>query len=226
LSSSSAFERLVLPQVSLRRSDEASASYDAWKSARALDDQAAMTLVQNGDREALGSLFDRYSGLVMSVAARILHNPTEAQDVVQEVFLYIHRKSHVFNPSKGTFSSWLIQLTYSRAFTRRENLGSTARTDCLRIEQLADLADTEVNFDRLTDALSARAVIEKALVELTERQRQTLRMYFFEGYSLAEISARHSETFANTRHHYYRGIEKLKQILKDSRASTNGGGAA
>jgi RNA polymerase sigma-70 factor (ECF subfamily) len=185
-----------------------------------------MRLVQSGNREALGSLFDRYSGLVMSVAARILHNPTEAQDIVQEVFLYIHRRSHVFNPVKGTFSSWLIQITYSRAFTRRENLGSAARTDCLRIEQLTDLADTEINFDRLTDALSARALIEKALTELTERQRQTLTMYFFEGYSLAEISTRQSETFANTRHHYYRGIEKLKQILKDSRASANNEGVA
>jgi RNA polymerase sigma-70 factor (ECF subfamily) len=226
LSSSSAFERLVLPLASARKSDETPVPHEARKSARALDDETAMRLVQAGDKEALGSLFDRYSGLVLNVATRILHNPTEAQDVVQEVFLYIHRKSHVFDPGKGTFSSWLVQITYSRAFTRREHLGAATQKDCLRIEELTDLADAKADFSRMIDALSARAIIEQALVELTDRQRETLRMYFFEGYSLTEISEKQSETFTNTRHHYYRGIEKLKELVIGSHSRTKNEGVA
>jgi RNA polymerase sigma-70 factor, ECF subfamily len=51
-----------------------------------------MRLVQSGDREALSLLFDRYSCLVLNVATRILRDPTEAQDLVQKVFLYIPKE--------------------------------------------------------------------------------------------------------------------------------------
>jgi DNA-directed RNA polymerase specialized sigma24 family protein len=51
-----------------------------------------MRFVQSGDREALSLLFDRYSRLVLNVATRVLRDPTEAQDLVQEVFLYIPKE--------------------------------------------------------------------------------------------------------------------------------------
>lgn len=57
----------------------------AFKSAQAMKDEAAMRRVQSGYSEALNLLFDRDSGLVLSIAARILRNPTEAQDLLQEV---------------------------------------------------------------------------------------------------------------------------------------------
>jgi RNA polymerase sigma-70 factor, ECF subfamily len=205
-----------LPQVSFRKSDATPARSDARNSARTLDDQSVMGLVQSGDREALSLLFDRYSRLVLNVATRILRDPTEAQDLVQEVFLYIHRRSSVFDPSKGTVASWMIQVTYSRAFNRRESLSVRAQADCARIEELADSAGAEMRLEKLTDELSARKLVHEALAELTERQRETLRMYFFEGYSLREISANQRESLTNTRHHYYRGIERLKGVLKAS----------
>ena len=175
-----------------------------------------MRLVQSGDREALSLLFDRYSRLVLNVATRILRDPTEAQDLVQEVFLYIHRRNSIFDPAKGTVASWMIQVTYSRAFNRRESLSARAEADSARIEELADSAGAQMRSERLTEELSARKLVEEALAQLTERQRETLRMYFFEGYSLREISTHLNESFANTRHHYYRGVEKLRTLLKDS----------
>jgi len=55
-----------------------------------------------------------------------------------------------------------------------------------------------------------RKLFEDAFAELTERQRTTLELFFFQGYSLREISSQMDETLAATRHHYYRGLEKLK----------------
>jgi len=78
----------------------------------------------------------------------------------------------------------------------------------------------------LADEISAKDHLRQALEELTERQRQTLRLYFFEGYSLREISAQLDDSFINTRHHYYRGIEKLRTLLKASRSSKSNEGAA
>jgi RNA polymerase sigma-70 factor (ECF subfamily) len=55
-----------------------------------------------------------------------------------------------------------------------------------------------------------------AFTALTEEQRTTLEMFFWEGYSLREISGRTQETVGNTRNHYYRGLEKLREVLKAS----------
>jgi RNA polymerase sigma-70 factor, ECF subfamily len=205
-----------LPQGSLRKSDATSAPGNARDCARAVDDLAVMGLVQRGDREALSLLFDRYSRLVLNVATRILRDPTEGQDLLQDVFLYIHRRSGIFDSSKGTVASWIIQVTYSRAFNRRESLSARAQADCAQIEELADSADSDMRLEKLTDELSARKLVQEALAELTDRQRETLQMYFFEGYSLREISANLQESLTNTRHHYYRGIERLKGVLKTS----------
>jgi RNA polymerase sigma-70 factor (ECF subfamily) len=215
VSSSSAFDRLITAGVLLDMSHAKPAQAAAEGSVRELDDETVMRLVQAGDREALGLLFDRYSRLIRSVATRILRDETEAQDLVQDVFLYVHRRSHVFDPTKGSLSSWLVQIAYSRAFTRRQS-SARAKADCSRIEELADLGAVNISLERLADTLSARDLVEKALAELSERQQQTLRMYFFEGCSLREISTSLNESFSNTRHHYYRGIERLKAVLKAS----------
>jgi RNA polymerase sigma-70 factor (ECF subfamily) len=216
VSSSNAIERLIAAGLSLGKPNAKSPRSETrdpvWKE----DDESIMHLVQRGEREALGLLFDRYSRLILNVATRILRDATEAQDVVQDVFLYVHRKSEIFDPNKGSVSSWLIQITYSRAINRRHRLNARAQADCSRIEDLADLADVHLSLERVADTLTIRGLVEQALKEVTERQRQTLRMYFFEGYSLREISTHLNENFANTRHHYYRGVEKLRAMLKDS----------
>ena len=72
---------------------------------RALDetlssDETLMGRLRQGDREALASLFRRYSKTVRSVAFRILRDVAEADDLVQEVFLFIHRKSQLFDETK------------------------------------------------------------------------------------------------------------------------------
>lgn len=214
LSSSSAFERPLPPGLSFGRADDP-AHARGLPLLRDLADEALMRLVQAGNREALGALFDRYASLIRRVGSRILHDTAEAEDLVQEVFLYVHRKSEIFDPEKGQLVSWLVQIAYSRAFNRRERLKASESADCARIEELADAAQLEERWvDLVADELAARQMVEQALAELSEVQRETLRLYFFEGYSLREISARLAQTHANTRHYYYRGIEKLKEILK------------
>ena len=181
---------------------------------RQMDDGILMSLVQQGDARALGQLYDRYSALIEKIALRILRDSSEAQDLVHDVFLYVHRKSHIFDPTKGQPASWLVQIAYTRAFSRREQLKSRVLTDCERIEELANSEVTNGSRERLVDELSARDLVEQALEHLTPPQQRTLQLYFFEGYSLREISSYLNESLSNTRHHYYRGIEKLKKVLQ------------
>jgi RNA polymerase sigma-70 factor, ECF subfamily len=181
-------------------------------------DNQLMECIKLGDRHALGLLFDRYARVVFIVSARILRNATEAQDLVQDVFLQIHQKCHLFDAEKGTVASWLLRITYSRAFNRREYLNLRGASDNFGIEQFAAIEQIESPLDTLTDNVFAKQIFERASSELTHRQRATLEMYFFEGYTLREISSKLDESIVNTRHHYYRGLEKLRAAVSSPTA--------
>jgi RNA polymerase sigma-70 factor (ECF subfamily) len=87
-------------------------------------DEVLMTRVQAADQAALGRLFERYAGLIRGVASRIIRNATEAEDVVQDLFIFIQRKAAIFDRSKSTARSWIIQMAYHRAIDRRRYLTS------------------------------------------------------------------------------------------------------
>jgi RNA polymerase sigma-70 factor (ECF subfamily) len=180
-------------------------------------DNHLMECIKKGDRDALGLLFERYAKIVFSVSVRILRNSTEAQDLVQDVFLNIHHKCHLFNSDKGSVVSWLLRITYSRAFDRREYLNIRGWSAHSEIEEIKDPAQSHSSLDVLTETVLAKQIFERSLAELTQRERTTLELFFFEGYTLREISIKLDETVVNTRHHYYRGIEKLRAALRDQR---------
>src|SRR5262245_2899401 len=73
------------------------------------DDDVLIDQIRQGRTEALGVLFDRYYRLVFTVASRVLGNDTEAEDVIQEVFIEIYRKADLYDPGKGSVKVWLLQ---------------------------------------------------------------------------------------------------------------------
>ena len=89
---------------------------------RETDCQTLLNRIAGGDSQALSHLFRRYSRLVHNVGQRILRDKAEADDLVQEVFLYIHRKSTLFDSSKGSTRSWIVQVAYTQALLRRRHL--------------------------------------------------------------------------------------------------------
>src|SRR5580700_10210867 len=87
-----------------------------------ISDELLMGQVRDGDKEALGVLFRRHARSVRNVAYRILRNEAEADDLVQEVFLFIFRKAALFDAAGGAARSWIFQVAYHRAFDRRRHL--------------------------------------------------------------------------------------------------------
>ena len=185
-------------------------------------DEAVMRQVQEGDSQAVGFLYDRYARLVLSIGLRILKDSSEAQELLQDVFLYVFQKSGDFDPAKGSFRSWIVQIAYSRAFNKREYLALRRFYDYCHIDEVLEGVPSDFSAERLELANEVRGLLRAAFGKLTQSQRSTLEMFFWEGYSLREISIRLNETLGNTRNHYYRGLEKLRDILRESMASSQG----
>lgn len=186
------------------------------------EDDALVTRVQQGDEVALGSLLDRYGATVLNIGYRVLRDSGEAQELVQDVFLHIYRKCHLYDHARGSFRGWLIQIASHRAFDRREYLNLHRFYDHRNLDDLpeilSDLGDMEGQLeDRQRDAK-----LRQTFNDLSDKQRATLELYFFEGYTLREVSERLNDSLANVRHYYYRALERLKKRYMNSMASDGG----
>jgi len=210
-------DTVYFPDSETRLANAPSQSDDQTSSSHLdeVTDESLMGEVGRGSKDALGLLFRRYRRAVLSVARRILRDPSEAEDLCQEVFLLVFQKAKVFDPSKGTASSWIIQIAYHRAMNRRQYLAFRQHYQAheLNEEQLASQHDS-----LLIDELSARALVERLRGELTPDQQRTLELHFAEGYSLREIAEKTGQTLGNTRNHFYRSLERLRSLVFLKRA--------
>jgi RNA polymerase sigma-70 factor (ECF subfamily) len=181
-------------------------------------DEALLAHVAAGNQQALGCLFQRYGRLLRSIAARILGDGSEAEDLVQDLFLFIHRKSGMFDSSKSSARSWIVQMAYHRAISRRRYLVTRqfySHKDVEGVgEQVVGVATTENDYS--AEAVLGRNGLEKVMEALTADQRETLHLHFFEGYTLAEISGKLGQPHGNVRHHYYRGLAQLRKQMSGS----------
>lgn len=205
-----------------------SAAADVVASLAAVSDEALMAQICDGSREALAILFRRYARLVRTVAMRILRDDSEADDLLQDVFLFVHRNCSVFDSSKAGLRSWIVQMTYHRAIDRRRYLNSRHFYTRLDLDGVVDLLDPRSESREVAapfGSLVGNTTIQGLLDTLTEDQRNTLSLHFFEGYTFGEIAVKLDQSLGNIRNHYYRGLDKLrKQVFPGKLPDRNGCG--
>jgi len=179
-------------------------------------DEALLFRISSQDRDALATLFRRHYQLVEGIGRRILRDSTEAEDLAQDVFLHIARKSYLYDSSKGSARSWIVQVTYFQALNRKGYLTERhyySAVDCEGgdTEELATSIIAE--YDHSGEALFGRKRWQRIREMLTEDQWETIRLHFFEGCTFAEIGERRSQPVGNVRNHFYRGLARLRKYI-------------
>jgi RNA polymerase sigma-70 factor (ECF subfamily) len=160
-------------------------------------------------------LFRRYARQIRSIGRRILRDNSEAEDLVQDLFIFLQKKSSIFDSSKSSAGSWIVQMAYQRAIERRRRLASRHfyKREDLQSSATQVVGTPTTERDYSPEAVFGRNGLQKVLGALSEDQRETLRLYFFEGYTLAEISAKLGQPLGNVRNHYYRALGKLRKQM-------------
>jgi RNA polymerase sigma-70 factor (ECF subfamily) len=177
------------------------------------DDARLMLSVQAGDHEALSALFDRYSGIVFEIGRQVLRDTGEAEELVQEVFLNVYRKCRSFDANKGTVRGWLRRIAYREAFDRKNYLNNRRFYDSDAVEGIIEQIKSVFDVEREADTHQLESLLRNAMDSLNEKQRATLELCLFEGYTLREVSELKQDSLVNTRHHYYRALERLRKAL-------------
>ena len=216
--SSSASARFSIWPLSSKLEGNFPRTISAEGCSKECDDEELIARVQSDDREALSVLFRRYTLRVHKVGQRILRDKAEADDLVQEVFLYIHRKSALFDSSKGSARSWIIQVAYTQALLRRRHLkaqGFYLSGSADKAVECQQPGAGGAHYDHTVEGLFGRNGWKRIVEDLTEDQRETLRLHFFEGQTFAEIAEQLGQSHANVRNHHYRGLEKIRKLLSE-----------
>jgi RNA polymerase sigma-70 factor (ECF subfamily) len=167
-----------------------------------------------GDRTAFGEFYDRHSVLMFSVASRILNDPGDAEDVLQEAFVQIWEKAGNFDPKLGKPSSWAAILVRNKAIDRIR--GSQRRTR-LALEagaEMAIVAEGNESANETVHGHEKAKLIRSAIVELPAEQRNAIELAYFSGLTQNEISEKLHEPLGTVKARIRRGLLKLRDQLE------------
>jgi RNA polymerase sigma-70 factor (ECF subfamily) len=194
-----------------------------------LSDEELMVCLQEGQSDGLAVLFDRYQRLVLSIALKIVRDPGEAEDVTQTVFLDVFRAVAQFDPRKGNTKVWLMQYAYHRAINRRQHLLAREFYRSTELEEDTEPPPMDTRPALGLSLPETKALVRQSMNALSEPQKKVIEMACYEGLSMREIADRTGDSFVNVRHHYYRGLEKLRSFIsggRDKKSPAPGGKCA
>jgi RNA polymerase sigma-70 factor, ECF subfamily len=167
--------------------------------------------LRDGQVDALGNLYDRYSRLVYGLAYKILGNSEEAEDITQEVFLTLWRRDS-YNPSRGSLSSFLTTMTRSRSIDKLRSRGTRLRF----LQRWQGFVKNEAVATPLDHAsMGERSqLVRDAMLQLPESERLILEIAYYEGLSQSEIAKRLNIPLGTVKTRSRQGLLKLRQTLQ------------
>jgi RNA polymerase sigma-70 factor (ECF subfamily) len=181
------------------------------------DDEAAdnaeelMRRVTLGDESAFELLYDLFAGRVFGLARRIVRNPSQAEEVAQEVFLEIWRRASRFDAGRGSATSWIMTLTHARSVDRVRSAQASADRE-LKVAH----ASHEVEVDTVVEAVESkfeRRAVQKCLGALTEVQRESITLAYYSGYTYREVAELLSTPLPTIKTRLRDGMIRLRDCL-------------
>jgi RNA polymerase sigma-70 factor, ECF subfamily len=168
--------------------------------------------LRQGNQHALSILYDRYSGLVYSLALKLLDRPDQAEDLTQDVFLSFW-KQEKFDPNRAKLSSYLCLITRSRAIDKLRSRQSEQKS----IERLQRNVMPETELPTLFDSVTLaeeQVSVRQSLATLSEIQRHTLELSYYQDLSQSAIATQLNLPLGTVKTHMRQGLIKLRQLLQ------------
>ena len=145
-----------------------------------------MGAVALGDQAAFAAMYDLFADRVYGLVRRVVRDPSQAEEVAQEVFTEAWRQARSFDPDRGSVSSWLLTMAHRRAVDRvRSEQASRDRTERVAVR------DQTLPFDSVAEQVEVRIEheqVRRALAGLTDLQRQAIELAYYGGNTYREVA--------------------------------------
>lgn len=165
-----------------------------------------------GDEQALKKLYQRCSPKLYAVALALLRNEDLAEDILQDSFVKIWKRSATYNPSKGAAMTWMASIVRHRALDvlRSAHLQQERNLDQFAVEALADSTQDPSS---LAEIKASMAAILDCMDQLKEEQKQCIIKAYCYGYSHDEISKSLATPLGTVKAWIRRGIKRIRECL-------------
>ncbi|HEY1101302.1 MAG TPA: sigma-70 family RNA polymerase sigma factor [Myxococcota bacterium] len=183
------------------------------------EDAALVARVAVGDARAFGALYDRYASLLLGLGVRLLSNRAEAEDVLHDVFVEVHKRAGDFDAARGTVRTWLALRMRSRCLDRQKSprvSRSVAFDDSEASRRAAPEHDPLLRLQRER--------VRAALATLPAEQRVVVELAYFHGLSTQAIGERTGTPQGTVKSRLFAARDKLARALVDADALSATGG--
>ncbi|MEG9438882.1 sigma-70 family RNA polymerase sigma factor [Edaphobacter sp. HDX4] len=170
-------------------------------------DDSLLQRVSERDQSAMTKLFDRYGGMVYSVALRVLRDAGSAEDLLQEVFFQLWRNPTSFVSSRGSLGAWLLVVARNRAIDilrRRRPMESVDDYPLSSRENLASEVERGAMMQKVRSVLTV----------LPPEQRNVVELAYFEGLSQTEIADRTGDPLGTVKTRIRLALMSLRKALQ------------
>ena len=178
-----------------------------------LEPEVLIEHAARGDGAARVLLYDRFGTLLFALALRIVGNRTEAEDVIQEVFVRAWREAPSFDRKKGTAAGWLSILTRNRAIDVVRARKRRARHDDLRAAEIEVLTPNSKTPELDASVAERTRAVQAAMQLLTQEQRTALELAYFGGLSHSEIAEALNQPLGTIKTRLLAAARKLREVL-------------
>ena len=172
--------------------------------------QQLVQRVARQDSGALAELYRRTSARLYAICLSVLRSDSDAEDVLQDVYVSLWRRAGQYDPAKAGVMSWMAVIARNRSIDRlRGRRGGSAP-----IEEAESVADEGPSAFQLVEQAQDRERLSNCLDELEDKPRQAIRTAFFEGASYSELAAREDVPLGTMKSWIRRGLLRLKGCLE------------
>lgn len=182
-------------------------------------DETLMQAITDRHQTALRELYLRYGKTLKAVVTRVVHEETEADDVLQEIFLQVWKEAANYSPKAGRPLGWVVTLARRRAIDRLRRRQAYCRAKDRFELQVEQQPDAWIN-NRIDDDLvrsDLRRFLHRQMNSLPDQQRKVIELSFFEGRSHREIAALTGTPLGTVKTRLELGLRKLVSCIRPLR---------
>ena len=179
-----------------------------------VDDKELVRCIVEGDADAIAELFDRYSGMLTALSLRILHDPADAEEILQETFLQVWKQAGRYDPKRSSVSTWLVLITRSRSIDRLRSRQVKLRTATAARQENPDSHTSPKGVGNVL-MQERRRRLQEEMAKLPSEQRQVLELAFYGGMTQSEIAEQTSIPLGTVKTRTLLAMKKLRQALRE-----------
>jgi len=179
-------------------------------------DATLMQRLLHRDVSAFDEIYERHSRMVYSLVLRILRQGSTAEEVVQDVFLQLWRKSLQYDAHRGPFVPWLLTLARNRALDQLRLKGERQRRREEQPEDYPQIAAALPEYERVLDEKRRAERVRSLMSALPAAQKKAIELAYFEGLSHSEIAAALHEPLGTVKSWIRNGLLRLREGLQAS----------